>query len=529
MFLGGGLVRGLALVLCLGLLLGLAGCGDGSRELRLDIPGGVTSLDPQFTTDPTGQLLLRNLMEGLLVRREDGTLDHGVAEDYTVSPDGLTYTFTLREGARWEDGEPVTAHDFVYAFTRMMNPQVTSPYAGDFLAIRGARAMVAGEADGSGLGVTARGDRQLVFQLEEPAPLLLQQLASTGALPCRQDFFEGTRARYGLDRGYFLSNGPFRLSRWENDKAIVLAANQQYWDKEQVLTPSVTCYIGRDNPKGRFLKGDADLYQLAYEDIQGLDQSRFTYRTRNNTTWSLTFRQTKAALGEVRVRQALVGAVDPAQAALRLPQQYAPTQSPVPDSAILFQRPYRAQAGAVRPIGYLGDQAREPLRAWLLEQELTTLSGLSLLLPQSANLSALGGYLQRVWQDHLLLYINLEILPDDQYQRRLATGEFDMALVALPAVSDGPQGTLDAYRSTSPGNLAGVDSPQYDLLLQQALAATQPGEAASLYHRAEQLLLEEAVVLPLFNQPTYFAMGKGVQGVELLPDGSYYLKYARRD
>lgn len=522
------LPRLMAFLLCLGLLLGFAGCGGGSRELRLDIPGRVTSLDPQFATDPTSQFLLRNLMEGLLVQREDGTLDPGVAESYQISADGLTYTFTLRQNARWEDGDPVTAQDFVYAFGRMMNPQVTSPYAGDFLAIRGAREVLAGEMPMGRLGVEARGDTQLVISLEEPAPLLLQQLASPGALPCRQDFFEGTRARYGLDKSYFLSNGPYRLSRWDNDKSIVLAASQQYWDRENVPAPSVTCYIGREDPKGRFLKGDADLYQLSYEDIQGLDRSKFSYRTRNNTVWTLTFCQSRRALDEVRVRRALVGAIDPAQAALRLPPQYTPTQSPVPESAVLFQQPYRAQAGAVMPIGSLGDAARGPLREWLLEQDMTTLSGLSLILPQSANLAALGGYLQRVWQDHLLLYINLEVLPDDQYQRRLAAGNFDMALTALPAASDSPQGTLDSYRSTSPGNLAGYHNPQYDYLLQQALSATRPREAAALYRQGEQLLLDEAVVLPLFSQPTYFALGKGVQGVELLPDGSCYLKYAQR-
>ncbi len=520
----------LALAASLWLLLGLlSGCGSRYKDLRLDIQAPVTSLDPQFTTDPTGRMILKNVMEGLVVQRADGTLEPGAARTYEISPDGRTYTFVLREDAVWENGDPVTAQDFVYAFRRMMNPQVPSPYTGEFSGIAGAREVLAGSLAPEQLGVWAKGDDTLIIELEEASPLFLQRLAGTGALPCNQKFFEGTRARYGMDKVYFLGNGPYHLSKWDNEKAVVLAASQSYWDAGQVKTPSVTLYVGREDPKGKFLGGGSDCYQLAYEDVEALDRGRFSYQTRDNTVWALTFRQTQGPLADTRVRRALVGAIDPAGIAQRVPGKYTLTQSLVPREAVLFQQPYRSQAGIPEPIGFLGDGAMPLLQEWLEEQGQESISGLNLIAPQSADLAALGGYFQRMWQDHLMLYVNLEVLPDEEYRQRLAAGDFQMALAAVSAASDSPQGTLALYLSSATGNAADYRNPEYDRLLAQAITSNRAADAAALYAQAEEMLIRDAVALPLFSEPTYFAMGRGVSGVEFAADGACYLKYAARE
>lgn len=404
-----------ALLLCVILTLSLlGGCGNSYKDMRLDLAAGVSSLDPQFTTDPSARMILRNVMEGLMVQRDDGTLEPGLASGYEVSADGRTYTFTLREDILWENGTPVTAADFVFAFRRIFDPQVPSPYAGEYMIISGAQEVGSGLWSPDRLGVEAVGKGTVVFRLTETSPLFLQRLADCAAMPCNEEFFTGTRARYGLEKSHFMSNGPYRLSKWDNEKSLVIVKNDGYWDREQVKTESITFYVGREDSRQNFLDGKADCYQLSYEDMELLE-GRFTYQTRNNTIWVLTFCQ-NGALADEAVRQAMVAAVDAEGVVERIGGKYTVTDSLVPDDTILFQQRYRDLVALPRRIDYDPIGALDQLRAWMEEQE-ASISGMSIMIPESADLGGLGGYFQKMWKENLQLYINLDPQPDDQFPK----------------------------------------------------------------------------------------------------------------
>lgn len=520
--------RIIALFLCLGLCLGMAGCGD-AKGMRLDLAAGVASLDPQFTTNESDRMILKNIMEGLLVRRADGSLELGAAADYTVSPDGLTYTFTLREGLLWEDSSPVTAADFQYAMRRLFDPDVPSPFAEEYLALLNAPEILAGELPATHLGVEAPDETTLIFRLSEPSPLFLERLADCAAMPCRQEFFESTRARYGLGLSYILGNGPFNITGWNNDSAVVLTRSETYWDAQAVQLPSATFYLGREDPKGEFLDGKSDCCQLSYEDLERLDAKKFSYEARENTLWTLTFNQTaqRQGLDDVRVRRALVGALDLSGVPQRVSDRYAVVDSLVVSDAVLFQEHYEDRISApARNIGYHPQEAK----AWLDEYRGAEgeVSGLTLILPQSADLAALGGYFQKLWKDHLLLYVNLEILPDSEYRSRLTSGDYTLALVSMASTAEGPQGTLASHFTAGSANVSRFSDGEYDQLLSRALTAGQASTAAECYRQAEEYLLQNAVALPLFTESSYYAVGKGVSGVEFEENGGVYLKNASR-
>ena len=215
----------------------------------MDLSRRVTSLDPQFSTSWESQVVMLNLFEGLLLRQGNGELIPGAAESYQVSADGLTYTFQLRRDGVWNDGSlrngidptPVTAKDFVFSFHRIFDPEVPSPWAGDFQAIQNSQEVLSGELPKSQLGVRAVGDYTLIITLSEPSSILLEQLAGPGALPCNEEFFLSTWARYGQGIGQILGNGPFRLSSWDQE-ALVLAPSSFYSGEQEVLCPSVILY-----------------------------------------------------------------------------------------------------------------------------------------------------------------------------------------------------------------------------------------------------------------------------------------------
>ncbi len=517
----------LALCLC-ALMAFFPGCGpESGQSIRMDLEGAVETLDPQFSTSWESQVILLNTMEGLLVRDGEGNLQAGAAESWEVSADGLTYTFHLREDAVWDDANfkegkaatPVTAHDFVFAFHRIFDPQTPSPWAEDFSAIRGARQVLAGELSKEQLGVRASGDYTLVITLSEPSPVLPELLAGSGALPCNQEFFESTRARYGQGTSYLLSNGPFYLSAWD-EEALVLRPNSAYTGEQQVLCPSVVLYTGRAAREGTtawqlFLDGKSDFCLAGNLTAQELEGQNFSFYPAEDTVWALVFRQEEGSvLADARIRQALTLPLDREEFGERIPERFSLTSSLVPGSATLLGQEYRELAPAPQGSSSSPQEAREALTAGLEELELTSLPKLTLLLPQSAQLGSLGGYFQRVWQDELLQYINLEILEDAEFEKRLAAGDFQMAIAPLAAGSGSPMDALAAFATGSSANICLYQDPEFDLLLAQARTAPDASQAADLCLRCEQRLEEQAAAMALFSQQGYYAVAQGVEGLK---------------
>ena len=180
----------------------MAGCtaGSGVNSFTWFVENIPANLDPQIASAPEDVLACKNLYGGLVRLDAGGQPQPDLAERWTVSPDGLTYTFTLKPGLtyRASRGEQtdyaITAEDFVYAFQRMFSAETGSPYAVEFAAIEGGSAVLAGLAGPEALGVKASGDGTVVFTLSEPDDDFLRKLALPGAMPCDEGFFESTAA-----------------------------------------------------------------------------------------------------------------------------------------------------------------------------------------------------------------------------------------------------------------------------------------------------------------------------------------------
>lgn len=497
------------------------GCGEEeSKSIRLDFTGQVTNLDPQFVTDETSRTILSNTFDGLLRQTEDGTLEPACAESYTISADGRVYTFILRDDLRWSNGDPVTANDFVFALRRLFHPQVPSPYAGEYLAIEGAAQVLAGQLPQESLGARALDDRTLEITLTQPSALFLQRLAATPALPCEEKFFTETKARYGLSVNALLFNGPYEISSWREEQ-VVLKKNSRYFAEETVVCPQVVFYSSRvvtaeeaekpedvQSARDLFLAGSADLYKASYEELEQLEGAGAQILSVENTVWMLAFRQ-QGALAEPLVRRSFLQAVDRSGISERLPEQYRFTDSCVPQNNLL--------EGMDDPTISSGDTqtARETLLQGLSLLELEKMPTVTLLLPESAGLTDLAGYYQRQWMENLIVYVNLERVSDSEYQSRIASGDFDLAFLAMEAEGQGPGGMLESFLSGSSRNVVGYENPDYDALVTGALEEDQMEDTIACYEQAQQMLLDQGVVQPFAAQSTYYALGQRTSGITL--------------
>ncbi len=538
------LLSGLLAVLLLIPTLGLfSGCSSQS-DLTYDLAGEPATLDPQSANDPYAFTVINEIFEGLTKVQEDGSIGLGVAESYRVSDDQLTYTFTLRDGLHWSNGYSCTANDFVFAFQRLLNPRTKSQTAHNFYCIKNATAVAEGTLEVDQLGVYANSDTELVIELESPNAFLLELLSTAPAMPCNEQFFNETRGEYGLKGAALISNSAYQADRWIVGSYIKLIPNQRYHDQDQIHLNSMVfwlCYS--DTPAEgesqseiltRFYDGDSVAYTCSGKPDEGLFDSSYTLTTHDNTVWGLTFNQRSTdsvkqqILNNQDFRLAIANCFDRSRYQDLLPEYLTVTDTIIPPGVSIDGSSYRDQAGDMTVYGLNSDSAKSHYQAMLNTTGVQQVTGLSVLIAEndSVNNEQYFGYLSQVIQRELNLFLTVETVDQSEFDSRLASGNYDLAIVSLEADFDHPISILEDFQTGSAENNTGYSDSTLDSYLDQLYRGSD-GEAG-LCRLAEQHLLDSGIFLPLYYQTSYLAVNKSVSGVFLNPqNGAVDFRYAR--
>ncbi len=274
----------IAILLSLILIFPLTGCSDSNSSAivyygAMSCPG---TLDPQTASSFIELMLVRNIYEGLLRQDADGKIVNGVAESY--KSDGLTYTFTLRKDAVWSNGENVTAHDFVFAFRRALDPRTASPNAQLLYAIKNAQAINKDGITSNLLGVTAIDNHTLKIELDYTDSNFLYTLTTAICMPCNEDFFNASVGKYGMSLDTTLSNGSYKLTKWNiEDFAMRILKNEQY--KGSFVPKNSAVYFSKSNEYTTLEtlnKSSVDIAEINCTDISAAKKDSFNTKTMKN-------------------------------------------------------------------------------------------------------------------------------------------------------------------------------------------------------------------------------------------------------
>lgn len=501
--------RAAAAALCAALALPLAACGSETNSFTWFLEELPSNLDPQIATAAADVIACTNLYGGLLRKGVDGTLQNDLCESYTVSADGLTYTFQIKPGLVYLAAKgqatayAITAEDFVFAFRRLFRPETRSPYAAEFAAIANSAAVLAGELPESALGVTARDELTLVFTLSTPDDSFLSKLTLPGAMPCDEEFFDSTKGTYGLTTASTLSSGSFYIYSWTSSGLFLRrAAALPLVDSLRLvqnttstaMTPEQLIVNERCSAALDTSAGATSLRSVSYSD----------------TTWCLLF-NCSTVLANTALRQAL--ASDVLSAGL-IPDSplYGWVQGLVPEEATVDGANYRDAAGDLIPAlddaRTLYAQARETLSAGELRD-------ITLLVPASAGFSQLAEEINSLWQKDLSLFFSIEEVDDETFEKRLAGGDYTLALAPITMESSDVSALLSRF---SAGGLTGYDGEGYAETLAQAAAVSGQARRA-LLAACERQLLADCAVVPLFSQQKRLLLADGVNGLIFDPYG----------
>jgi len=510
---------------CLAAAILAAGCarretpvaaGDREQVLHLGNLSEPKDLDPHQVTGVTEFNILAALLEGLVA--EDPADLHpvpGAAERWSVSADGRAYTFFLRADGRWSNGDPVTAADFVFSFRRILSPRLGSPYAYMLYGLTNARAYHRGELDDfARVGAEALDERTLRLTLEAPIPYFLPLLTHPSWFPVHPPTIlaagpiDAVGAKWTAP-GRFVGNGPFVLSAWEPGSRITVVKSPTYWDRAAVRLNAIHFYPIGDHQieENAFRAGQLhvtgtvpidrlDYYRRAAPELLRLAPYLGTYYYLLNVN--------RPPLNDVRVRRALALAIDREQLVRRVTRAGE-------DPAWNFTPP--GAGGYAARARLQGDLPTA--RRLLAEAGFTDGRGfprLQLLYNTSEGHERIAQAVQQMWKTHLGVDIELVNMEWKVYLAQTQEGKYDLARAGWIADYADPATFLNLWVTGGGNNRAGWSNPEYDRLIAAADRTADPAARFELFQQAEEILMAEAPIIPIYFYRSKSLVRPSVQG-----------------
>lgn len=318
-----------SLLLCLVSILTLTACYNSDKAyIYFTLTEVPQTLDPQTAQTDTELMIVRNIFEGLLRKDENGKIACGVAKSY--KKDGLTYTFNLRKDAVWSNEESVTAHDFVFAFRRAVDPKTEAPHSKMLENIENAKQILKGKKSADTLGVKAIDKHTLQIKLSAEDKNFEETLTTSVAMPCNEKFFNASAGKYGLDRDYTLSNGSYRLAKWSKEIfGIRLYRNDFYKGDFRARNAAVFLTLADEMTPLEILKEeDADIAFINPQETKNATAADLKTASFNKTCWFLTLSDGFSK----EMRSSLISLATPQVFAKNLPEGYLTAQSIFPPS-----------------------------------------------------------------------------------------------------------------------------------------------------------------------------------------------------
>lgn len=524
----------LSLFLALVAAISLCACGGSSEDiLILPIESDPICLDPQVADSKEAKLMIANCFEGLVRLDKDYKIIPGVAESWEISKDGLTYTFKLRKDTHWkllnsfEDVLPegykdtyrtqVIAADFVYGISRALDPATQAGDAEKLFSIKNASSVNSGKQPTSALGISAQDDSTLVITLERADPDFLRILTLPVAMPCHEEFFKATHAKYCLDLKYTFCNGPFYLSRWAEDNTLSMYKNDEYKGNVKVNPDELYFYVNTEEAsvvkKIRQRTYDcAFLSEAAKNELS--DNDKLSNYSTENMIYGLCFNCSDSVLSDEDMRRALAMVTKTSE--LTANSDNAFTKGIVPDCVRYGENSYREAAGNVSGIAYNEQQALTLWKKGLKKLDITTAEVVITCAEENAPLmqQTIQNW-QRVFSTSILAKV--EVKTAEQISTMIYNTSYQVLYHKITTDSSTVTDTLKKFTSDSSSNIFGFADKNYDKTVNSIITTYSGAAKLNGCVNAEKYILDKAVFLPMLGGSSYAVVNKGVDGLYFAP------------
>ena len=546
--------------------LGLAACGGSksgstatSGSAAGSTAGGVNTagftvqygsnpetLDPALNSAIDGANTIITIFEPLLLINENNEVVGGQAESWETSEDGLTWTFTMRDGLKWSDGTDLNAKDFEYSFKRMVDPNTAAPYAETCLGMIDGFEEAAGFPDADGnptaepnpdaLNVKASDDgKTLTIVLSYPCSYFDKMAAFATMSPVQQATVEANGDAWCTSPDTFVSNGPYMITDWTPSERIVLTKNPNYvggWDSSKIVSDTITLLLLEDSSASyaAYNSGEAVLVKdVPTDEIPSLTKAEDGGDFYVDTilgTYYVSLNLQRDAFKDAKVRKALSLAIDRDYVANTIMQgTYSAADSIV-------------GPGIVDESGYFHDNGNAPYISADYEANLAEAKKLLAeagypngegypVIEYSCNDAGyhvpLAEYLQQAWGD-LGITLTISKMEWSSFTAARRAGEYDVARNGWVMDYNDPSNMLDLFCSGNGNNDGKYANPDFDAAIDASRVADSAEHFAQL-HKAEDILMEDMGCLPIAYYNDYWLQSPTLKGTWHSPYGYWYLQY----
>lgn len=494
------------------------------KILRVNNQSEPGSLHPGKAQGTHDSWVIEHVMEGLTKKSPDGKVVPGMAKEWKVSVDGLTYTFVLRDDIKWTNGDPVTAQDFEYAWKYALAPSTASEYAYQLYYLTGAEAFnTSTEKDNAKLkvleeavGVKALDNKTLEVKLVKPTPYFIELQSFYTYLPVNKKVQEAN-ANWANDPSTYVSNGAFKISEWKHKESIKIVKNDSYYDKNSVKLQEIDfAMIEDENTAYQMYKsGDMDVaYPLPTDVIAQLKAAKdpeFIIAP-DLATYFYRFNTTRKPFNNKKVRQALSMAIDRQAIVDNVTQGgQKPAFGYTPPGILDVQGDYQQNTGDL--FKYDAAEAKKLLAEGLKELGMDKMPVFTITYNTMDAHKKIAEAIQEMWRKNLGAEVKLENVEFQVKIDREHKLDYDVSRSGWIGDYVDPMTFLDMFESKSQQNDTGWKNAQYDTLIQKAKSTMDTAARMKELHEAEKIIMDEMPIAPIYFYTKPYQVKSYVKGI----------------
>lgn len=482
------------------------------------------TFDPQIASSTVERMIAVNIFDGLFKLDENNEPQKCAVIDYSISADGLVYTFQIQSDTYYYISSAtkkfiesknaaieakVTAEDFVFGITRAVLPETNAEYFELLKEIKNAEQVHNGTMSADSLGIRAIGEYTLEITLEKPSSDFLYALSQPVSYPCDKEFFDLTGGRYGLEQKYTITNGGFYLSNVSENKSVRIAKQSEYNGSHNAIPSAVGFYLNTDsvNIADKLDKGDYNVGFFTGEDAIDELGRRVQKRVLPNISCSLIFNMSDEKLQNISLRTGLISGVDLAKITEENTEKLVPA--------------YYGDFGSVERILFNAENSHNTMIQAFDELKINNLSLDILCTPKYERIAK---NIVNSWQSSIGVELNgsVTVLEEKDFNKRINSGAFQLAICSITVDSDKASDFLSVFTSHNSGNVFNYSSDEYNRLWND-MKNNPTNDNINL---CQSYLLKNAVLLPIIEENTVFAMAKDTSGIYFSGDSAnvYFYK-----
>ena len=507
--------------------------GGVAQDLAVQIGPDPETIDPALNSAVDGGNMLLHSFECLLTVDQNGQLQPGQAEKWEASADGFTWTFTLRDGLKWSDGTPLTAEDFVYSWKRVVDPNTAAPYAETVLGmVKGYKEASEGNVDA--LAVSAPDEKTLVVELTSPCTYFGSLAAFATLNPVQKATIEANGDAWATKAETYICNGAFYIKEWIPGQHILMAKNENYWNKDAIKLNTLKFVLMEDSNASlsAYRSGDILLTKdVPTEEIPSLKDGGEFFVEPIIGTYYLSLNTSKAPYDDPKVRKALSLAIDRAYVAGTLMQgTYSPAYNFIgPGWMDTDGKEFiKNSNGGKTYISEDYEANLEEAKKLLAEAGYPNGEGfgtIKYMTNDSGYHKTVAEYLQEAWKQ-LGITTTVDIVEWSSFTSTRRDGNYDVARNGWVGDYDDPSNMLDLLFSSNGNNDGKYNNADYDAAMTDSRTITDPAKRSAALHKAEDILMEEAACIPLAYYNDFWLQSPKLKGAWHSATGYWYFHTA---